>query len=60
MEEKNVDMKVEKGVLVIRVDLSKDFGPSASGKTTIVGTTGGGVDTGGGVKVNLTVYRKKA
>ena len=53
---KNVDIKTEKGKMMITVDLSKDFGPSQSGKTTIIATTSGGVAVEG-VKVNLSVYR---
>jgi hypothetical protein len=33
---KNVEMKVEGDRLTIVVDLSKEFGPSSSGKTIIV------------------------
>ena len=29
---KNVEMKVEGNILTIKVDLTKDFGPSSSGK----------------------------
>ena len=60
---KNVAIKTEKGKMVITVDLSKDFGPSQSGKTTIIATTSGGVAVDapdGTVKVNLSVYRSAA
>ena len=40
---KNVEMTVEGTVLTIKVDLSKEFGPSASGKTTIIASTEGNV-----------------
>ena len=57
---KNVEMKVEGSVLVIRVDLSKEFGPSASGKTTIIASTEGNVSIPDREeKVGLNVYRKK-
>ena len=36
----NVEMRVEGGKLIITADLSKDYGPSKSGKTTIIATTG--------------------
>ncbi len=29
---KNVEIKVEENILTIKVDLTKEFGPSASGK----------------------------
>jgi len=32
---KNVEMSIEGNILTIKVDLSKDFGPSASGKTIL-------------------------
>jgi hypothetical protein len=40
---KNVQMTVEGNILTIKVDLSKEFGPSASGKTIIVASTEGSV-----------------
>ena len=36
---KNVEMSVEDNILTIHVDLSKDHGPSKSGKTTVIATT---------------------
>lgn len=57
---KNVEMKVEGNILTIKVDLSKEFGPSASGKTTIVASTEGNVTVPDREeKVGLNVYRKK-
>jgi hypothetical protein len=57
---KNVDMKVEGNVLVIRVDLSKEFGPSSSGKTTIIASTEGNVPIlDREEKIGLNIYRKK-
>ena len=38
---KNVTLSVDKNVLVIRVDLSKDRGLSSTGKTRIIATTAG-------------------
>lgn len=57
---KNVDMKVEGNILTIKVDLSKEFGPSSSGKTTIVASTEGNVSIQDrDEKVGLNVYKKK-
>jgi hypothetical protein len=57
---KNVEMKVEGNILIIRVDLSKEFGPSSTGKTTIVASTEGNVSIDDrDEKVGLNVYRKK-
>ena len=57
---KNVEMKVEGNILIIRVDLTKEFGPSSSGKTTIIASTEGNVSVlDREEKVGLNVYRKK-
>jgi hypothetical protein len=40
---KNIEMTVEGETLIIKVDLSKDFGPSKSGKTIIIASTEGNV-----------------
>jgi hypothetical protein len=57
---KNVEMSVEGNVLTIRVDLSKDYGPSSSGKTIIVASTEGNVSIPDrDEKLGLNVYRKK-
>ena len=56
-----MEMKVEGNILTIKVDLSKEFGPSASGKTIIIASTEGNVSvTDRDEKVGLNVYRKKA
>ena len=54
-------MSTEGNILTIKVDLSKEFGPSASGKTIIIASTEGNVTIPGheGAKVGLNVYRKK-
>jgi hypothetical protein len=58
---KNVTMTVKDNKLTIEVDLSKSFGPSASGKTIIIASTEGNqpVEGGNGAVVGLNVYRKK-
>lgn len=57
---KNVEMSVEGSVLTIRVDLSKEFGPSSTGKTIIIASTEGNVIVPNRQeKVGLNVYRKK-
>jgi len=57
---KNVQMTVEGNILTIKVDLSKEFGPSASGKTIIIASTEGNVVVPEREeKVGLNVYRKK-
>ncbi len=57
---KNVEMSVDGDILTIRVDLSKEFGPSSSGKTIIVASTEGNVSVPEREeKVGLNIYRKK-
>jgi hypothetical protein len=57
---KNVEMSVAGNILTITVDLSKEFGPSSSGKTTIIASTEGNVTVPDrDEKVGLNVYRKK-
>ena len=56
---KNVDLKVQGDKLVITVDLSKSFGPSASGKSVLIASTAGNVAVPGReeVKMGLNIYR---
>ena len=57
---KNVEMSVAGDILTITVDLTKEFGPSSSGKTIIIATTEGNVTIPDREeKVGLNVYRKK-
>ncbi len=57
---KNVQMMIDGSILTIKVDLSKEFGPSASGKTIIIASTEGNVSVPDREeKVGLNVYRKK-
>jgi len=58
---KNVEMALEGDILTIKVDVSKEFGPSSSGKTIIIATTEGNVSIPGAEdkKVGLNVYKKK-
>jgi len=59
---KNVKMTVsdDRKTLTIVVDLTQDFGPSSSGKTTIVASTEGNADVPDvpGMKIGLNVYKK--
>ena len=57
---KNVEMTVSRNILTIKVDLTKEFGPSASGKTTIIASTEGNITVPEREeKIGLNVYRKK-
>lgn len=57
----NVAMEVKGDLLTITVDLKKDFGPSASGKTIVIASTKGNVPIMGtsmGAVIGLNIYRK--
>lgn len=58
---KNVEMKVEDNILTIKVNLAKEFGPSASGKTIIIASTEGNISIPDkeDIKIGLNVYKKK-
>lgn len=57
---KNVEMTVEGTMLTIKVDLSKEFGPSSSGKTTIIASTEGNINVPEREeKIGLNIYKKK-
>ena len=58
---KNVEMTIEGTLLTIKVDLSKEFGPSASGKTIIIASTEGNVSIPDREeKIGLNIYKKKS
>jgi hypothetical protein len=56
---KNVEIKVDGQKLIITVDLSKEFGKSSSGKTTIIATTAGNVSVPGHdeIRIGLNCYK---
>jgi ABC-type molybdate transport system ATPase subunit len=58
---KNVEMNLEGNILTIKVDITKEFGPSSSGKTIIIATTEGNIPIPDkdDVKIGLNVYKKK-
>ncbi len=57
----NIEMSIEGSVLTIRVDLSKEFGPSSTGKTIIIASTEGNVTIPDRQeKIGLNVYRKSS
>ncbi len=58
---KNIEMKLEGNILTMKVDLTKEFGPSSSGKTIIIASSEGNVAVDGheAVKVGLNVYKKR-
>jgi hypothetical protein len=58
---KNVEMNLEGNILTIKVDITKEFGPSASGKTIIIASTEGNISIPDkdDVKIGLNIYKKK-
>ena len=56
---KNVEISVTGNILTVKVDLSKTFGRSKSGKTEIIASTEGNisVDDSGKVKMELNIYK---
>jgi hypothetical protein len=57
---KNVEMTVEGNILILKVDLTKEFGPSSSKKSIIIASTEGNVSVPNrDEKVGLNVYRTK-
>ena len=56
---KNVKMETKGSMLTITVDLSKEQGRSASGKTIIIATTSGNKPVeGSDAIIGLNIYRK--
>ncbi len=57
---KNVTMEVKDNKLVIEIDLSKEYGLSSSGKTTIVASSEGNqsVPNFPEIKFGVNVYKK--
>tara|TARA_R110000803_G_scaffold17804_1_gene47853 strand:- start:1299 stop:1511 length:213 start_codon:yes stop_codon:yes gene_type:complete len=56
---RNVKIDKTKNIITITIDISKDFGPSASGKTIVVASTQGNivVDPETQMKLGLNCYR---
>ena len=57
---KNCDLKLVGNILTITIDISKDFGIEASGKSVIVASTEGYVPLPkkDDMKIGLNVYKK--
>lgn len=58
----NVQIEVQDNKAVITIDLSKDFGPSKSGKTIVVATTRGNVPIPGAenIRIGINCYKYAA
>jgi len=59
---KNMDMVLKGNILTIIVDLSKDFGPSTSGKSIIIASSEGNqsIPEREEVKIGLNIYKKNS
>jgi hypothetical protein len=57
-ESKNVVVRVEGNKLTIEVDLSREYGPSSTGKTIIVATTAGSIKVTDKISLGLNVFKK--
>ena len=56
---KNVELSIKGEILTITIDLSKDFGPSSSGKSIIIASTEGNYSLPDrDEKIGLNVYKK--
>lgn len=56
---RNVEISVSGDILTLRVDLTKEFGPSSSGKTIIIASTDGNQTIPDrDERVGLNVYKK--
>jgi hypothetical protein len=57
----NIELKVAGQKLILTVDLTKEVGPSSSGKNTLIASTEGNANVPGleGVKLGLYVYRTR-
>jgi hypothetical protein len=55
---KNVDAELDGNTLTLKIDISKRFGPSKSGKTTIIATSEGNKPIKGAVTLGLNLYTK--
>ena len=55
----NVQIEVKDNKAIITIDLSKDFGPSKSGKTIVVATTRGNVPLPGAenIRIGINCYK---
>lgn len=54
----NIEYEVKGNILVIKVDISKNYGPSKSGKSIQIASTLGNKEIADNVFVGLNVYKK--
>jgi hypothetical protein len=56
---KNIEMTLNGTILTMKVDISKDFGPSKSGKSITIASTEGNISVPDAedVKIGVNVYK---
>ena len=54
----NIKVTQEGNIMTLAIDLSKSQGPSKSGKSIIIATTGGNKEIAPGTLMGLNIYRK--
>ena len=55
---KNIEQTIEDNILTLKIDLSKTFGPSSSGKTIIIASSEGNKQIEDGIYLGINVYRR--
>jgi len=55
---KNIDLETKGNILTIKIDLSKTFGPSKTGKTLIIASTEGNQAIAPNVYLGINAYKK--
>jgi hypothetical protein len=55
---KNIEITTKGTALTLTIDLSKTQGPSKSGKSIVIATTGGNREIASGIYLGANVYRK--
>jgi len=51
---------VKDNILLLEIDLTGDYGASASGKSQTIATTSGNIPVMGDIKLGINCYRKMA
>jgi len=59
MAARNITHSVKGDKLILEIDMSKDLGPSASGKTILIGSSGSALEVAPGVYANVNIYKRK-
>ncbi len=56
---KNIEMTLDGDILTMKVDISKEFGPSKSGKSITIASTEGNIAVPDNeeIKIGLNIYR---